>query len=318
MSSLKSCLLVLACSIACQAQDWKSYPVADAPITFQIPPDGVFAEIGGFKFQFGFLALDAGSGFRSNINVVSEASELALNEYAKRTEESLTGLIRGLKITQSGEFRGSNGLKAFRLVSESTQQNRELTQVAYLFDGGKTKYVLTGSCLRDFANRDLPIFDKVAATFSIRGEEKGSIPIAEAPFTFELPQDGEFADFPGMKYQVGYLKLQDGDDFRANVNAVDEAFAGSLREYGDAIENGLQRIVPEFKKLSAKQIKTKSGAPAFRMVYESRQQGRDLTQVSYVIDGGDVMYILTGTTSRLTTDRDLPVFDTIAQSFRVR
>lgn len=318
MTPLKSCLLVFACSIMCQAQDWQPYPVADAAITFQIPSDGQFAEIGGFKFQFGFLALDPGTGFRSNVNVVSETSELAIGEYAKRTQDSLTGLIPGLIITESGTFDRATDLKAFRLVSESTQQNRELTQVAYLFDGGKTKYVMTGTCLRDFAKRDLPIFDKVAATFVIRGKEQGSIPIAKAPFTFELPEGGEFADFPGMKYQVGYLKLHDGDDFRANVNVVDESFSGSLRDYGGAIENGMMRIVPGFKKLSAKQIKTKSGAPAFRIVYESRQQGRDLTQVCYALDGGDVMYVLTGTTSRFHTERDLPVFDTIAQSFRVR
>lgn len=318
MTTLKCCLLVLSCSIACEAQDWKPYPVADAPITFQIPPDGVFAEIGGFKFQFGFLALDPGSGFRSNVNVVTETSDLPLNEYAKRTQDSLTGLIPGLKITQGGEFKPNQGPAAFRLVSESTQQNRELTQVAYLFDGGKSKYVLTGSCLRDFANRDVPIFDKVAATFLIRGEAPGCIPIAQAPFTFELPADGEFADFPGMKYQIGYLKLHSGDDFRANVNVVDEQFTGSLREYGGAIERTLQKLVPGFKKLSAKQIKTNSGAPAFRIVFESQQQGRDLTQVSYAIDGGDVMYVLTGSTSRFKTERDLPVFDTIAQSFRVR
>ncbi len=133
-------------------------------------------------------------------------------------------------------------------------------------------------------------------------------------FSLVAPDGWNVTEFPGFKYRV-FLGTP-VDEFAPNLNVVDEVFQGTIDRYVEQSLTTMEKLFPEFEKLSQEDFTLDSGARAVRIVTQNVQFGKKLTQTFYMVGDGSTKYVLTA--SKLATDtRDLdPLFDASARSFR--
>lgn len=104
-------------------------------------------------------------------------------------------------------------------------------------------------------------------------------------FSYCPPEGWEVREFPGMKYKLSIGQAVDG--FAANINVVDEAHTGSLKDYVKANVHTLSKVFQGFKNLGQTDFKTDSGRKGFKLVTESEQQGKRLRQSFFFFEGKD-------------------------------
>lgn len=127
------------------------------------------------------------------------------------------------------------------------------------------------------------------------------------------PPGWETIDFPAAKYKVFTAAANNG--FAANINIVDEGFAGPLTLYVIGNLNAMKAL-PGFKKLSQEDLELDSGADAVKVVAATHQMGNDLRQSFYFIPGKGKKYVVTCTQLAAGQD-ETAACDTAARSFRV-
>lgn len=101
-------------------------------------------------------------------------------------------------------------------------------------------------------------------------------------FSFVPPKDWAIKEFPGLKYKIAVGPAANG--FAPNINAVDESFNGSLKEYVAASKQGLKGALKNFKEVSETEVKTDGSAPCIRLVAEDEQNGKKLRQSFYCFE----------------------------------
>jgi hypothetical protein len=105
----------------------------------------------------------------------------------------------------------------------------------------------------------------------------------EGGFSFCAPKGWEFKEYPGMKFKIAFGISK--DNFCPNINAVDEAYAGSLSTYIDMNIATMKKMFQQFKKIKRVKFKTSSKLNGEFLVINSLQQGNHLRQSFLFIQG---------------------------------
>ena len=133
-------------------------------------------------------------------------------------------------------------------------------------------------------------------------------------FAFSVPQGWQLRDFPGLKYKIAVGPIQ--DQFAANINIVEEAYKGPLKEYVDLNVGNLKKMMSQFTLLNRKSFKTSSGLAGEKLTTTSMQQDRLLRQSFYVFSDGRGRYlVVTGSVWAKGGEALDPVFDESLRTF---
>lgn len=129
-------------------------------------------------------------------------------------------------------------------------------------------------------------------------------------FSFIAPQGWRFTSIPGMKYAVAIGPRH--NDFAANINVVDQTYAGSVDDYVRANMKALKRIFKDFKMVGESDFTTDSGSAGKRVVIEDNQNDKRLRQLFYFLADGSRKFIITYTaTAEVGAKYDAPVDESI-------
>jgi hypothetical protein len=129
-----------------------------------IPPDGWKGrDLPGLKFKI-FVGPVKGE-FASNINVVDEATNATLAEYAKESLAHLKRVLKQLEVVKQEEFKTSAGLQGIRVIFTNNDSSKDIRQTSYLFGTADTKYVITCSTRAEGGEKLDPIFEKAMKSF---------------------------------------------------------------------------------------------------------------------------------------------------------
>lgn len=82
-------------------------------------------------------------GFTTNLTVVDEPFDGSLDEYVSSAVDGLNQYFESFEVLSQDEFNVEAGLTGVRIVAENVQSGSVLRQRFYLFDAGKTKFVVT-------------------------------------------------------------------------------------------------------------------------------------------------------------------------------
>jgi hypothetical protein len=96
---------------------------------------------------------------------VDEAFEGTLQEYAEASLAALEQTLANLNVIDQGVFTTDDGAEALKVVLENTQNERDLRQMIYFFDGPAQKYVMTCTRLADAQTEVDALCDRAAQTF---------------------------------------------------------------------------------------------------------------------------------------------------------
>jgi len=188
-------LLILTCAIlaaGCGSSETSAPPTAipqpsDTPapaIELEPEPNRHYEPVGGFSFvppegwqmiEASGLAFKAAIGpiadeFAPNISVLDEAFDGSLDAYASLGLDNMQQFFENLVLVSEGAFQPDEGSPGVRIVVESVQGGRRLRQAFYFFDGGATKFILTGTQLADSGKNWDAMFDESAGTFRFESE----------------------------------------------------------------------------------------------------------------------------------------------------
>ncbi len=109
-------------------------------------------------------------------------------------------------------------------------------------------------------------------------------------FALRAPKGWQFREFPGLKYQVAFGPPK--DSFSPNINVVDEAYSGSLKNYVDLNIETLKRVFVQFKLIEREAFVTTSGWRGEKVVTTSLQQRNLLRQTFYFFRGPKGKYLV--------------------------
>lgn len=129
-----------------------------------IPPDGwQMGELAGLKYQVAVGPVS--DEFAPNLNIVDEAFSGALEEYAEANLTVLEQTLTNLNVVDQADFTTDDGAEALKVVLENTQNDRDLRQTLYFFDGPAQKYVMTCTRLADGQTEVDALCDRAAQSF---------------------------------------------------------------------------------------------------------------------------------------------------------
>jgi hypothetical protein len=93
----------------------------------------------------------------------------------------------------------------------------------------------------------------------------------EAGFSIEAPANWEIRELPGFKYK--FVAGPAADGFAPNICFLDEAFAGTLKEYATASKKALQALAKGYKEIADGEL-----------IIENEHNGTVLRQTFFVFD----------------------------------
>jgi hypothetical protein len=137
----------------------------------------------------------------------------------------------------------------------------------------------------------------------------------EGGFSYLIPADWSIGKIDGMDYQMARDKAANG--FAPNVNVLQEKNSYTFSEYYRVNIKDLKDFSSDYKEISTEEFTTDSGLKGKRHVCSDKQVGKNLMHAYYFFEKKDkTKIIITG--SALINDKDkyLPVFDSIAKSFK--
>lgn len=135
-------------------------------------------------------------------------------------------------------------------------------------------------------------------------------------FSLQAPKGWQFREFPGLKYQIAFGPAANA--FSPNINVVDEAYDGPLKNYVDENVKNLKKIFDQFKLIRRDAFVTASGLKGERMVTTAHQQKSLLRQTYYFLPGANGKYFVV-TCSALAAGGEMldPVFEESLKTFEL-
>lgn len=134
-------------------------------------------------------------------------------------------------------------------------------------------------------------------------------------YSFNPPAGWTMTTMPGLKYRVCCGEPVDG--FTPNLNVVDEAFAGSLKDYVDGNLQALPKLLEGAEVTGRQDLASDDGVPMVRVDVKSRAAGVALAQTFYFIGPGERKYVITCTAPRKASERLEQGFSASARSIRL-
>jgi len=145
----------------------------------------------------------------------------------------------------------------------------------------------------------------------------GAIHIEKAGgFSFQAPKGWQFREFPGMKYQIAFGAAT--NSFSPNMNVVDEAYEGSLKNYVDINLINISKVFVQYKQIKRNIFVTNTGLKIEKVITSSLQQNMPLRQTFYFLPGINGKYfVVTCSTLASTGDKLDAVFDESMKTFEI-
>lgn len=134
-------------------------------------------------------------------------------------------------------------------------------------------------------------------------------------FSYLIPADWSIGKIDGMDYQMARDKAVNG--FAPNINVLQEKNSYTFDEYYKINIKDLKDFSSDYKEISTEEFITDSGLKGKKHVCSDKQVGKNIMHAYYFFEKKDkTKIIITG--SALADDRGkyLPVFDSIAKSFK--
>lgn len=129
-----------------------------------VPPEGwQMGELAGLKYQVAVGPVS--DGFTPNLNIVDEAFEGTLAEYVQASLNTLRETLTDLNVIEESSLTTDDGAEALKVIVENNQNDRDLRQTLYFFDGPAQKYVMTCTRLADAQAEVDALCDRAAQTF---------------------------------------------------------------------------------------------------------------------------------------------------------
>ena len=100
-------------------------------------------------------------------------------------------------------------------------------------------------------------------------------------FSYRPPLGWEVTEFPGLKYKVVYGP--DEENFRININFIDEYHNGSLHNYVNQSLFLIEPFFEEYRLIERKEFRTNSGIFGEQVIIINRQYGFLLRQTFYFL-----------------------------------
>jgi hypothetical protein len=146
--------------------------------------------------------------------------------------------------------------------------------------------------------------------------EESRLAEAKGGFSYLPPIGWTIKEIPGMKYR--FSVDQPANQFAANINVVDEEFAGDLDAYVKANLAGLAKFYQKMEVAAQAEFITTNGAKAHRVVVNGTINNRDLRQVFFLFTGtGTRKYVMTCSALAADADQRDALFDAAAKSFQL-
>lgn len=293
--------------------------------------------------------------FTNNINVVDEEYKGTIDQYVEANMVTLRKSFKNLKVVSSGPFDVDSGMDCRRVITEhNTFNDNYLRQTFYFFkpkSGGDTWVVLTTSSARSNGRESQPLFDSIVKTVRTSGSGSSSTSTASpaptpAPVTPPEPPEPEPApsvpNTPSLTKDLSSdmfsLKLPGSwevrppddkskfpkalgpriDDFTCNLNATDEEYSGTLKEYVDANMRTLRKEFKNMKVVSDASFITTSNVPGWRVITEHNTFNDIYLRQTFYFFKSNVAktYLVITTSATQKAGPDIqPTFDAILKSF---
>jgi len=109
-------------------------------------------------------------------------------------------------------------------------------------------------------------------------------------FSLQAPKGWQFREFPGMKFQIALGPA--ANSFSPNINIVDEAYGGALKNYVDENVKSLEKMFVQFTLVKREAFVTTSGVKGERMITTSLQQKSLVRQTFYFFPGPKGRYLV--------------------------
>jgi hypothetical protein len=138
---------------------------------------------------------------------------------------------------------------------------------------------------------------------------------AQGGFSYLIPENWLIGKIDGMDYQMVRDKAANG--FAPNVNFLQEKNNYRFEEYYKLNVKQLVEYMTDYKEILADAFATDSGMKGKRLICSNKQVGKNLVQAYYFFEKKDkTKIIITGSALLDDKDKYLPVFDSIAKSFK--
>lgn len=156
----------------------------------------------------------------------------------------------------------------------------------------------------------------VFASFTFLNAQNSTKEVKESVggFSYMAPADWTLGKIEGMEFQMIRLKKL---GFSPNMNFYQETNPFAFEKYFKINVDDMKANTHDFIILENKEFTTDSKLKGKKLVCSNTQGGQNLVQVYYFLDRKNKLKtIITGTA--LLTDKEiyLPIFETIAKSFR--
>ena len=114
------------------------------------------------------ISTDAGNGFRSNVNVITQAmTGMTGDAYFDANLTVMARDMEGFKIIEKGA-KDINGLPAHFVHYTALNGGRPLEQILYIIPSGNIAYLVTCTTLIDRMAKDRAVFDQAVSSFKVR------------------------------------------------------------------------------------------------------------------------------------------------------
>jgi len=134
-------------------------------------------------------------------------------------------------------------------------------------------------------------------------------------FTYLIPDYWLVGKIDGMDYQMVRDRAANG--FSPNVNFLQEKNNYRFEEYYKINIKQLVDYLTDYKEILSDVFATDSGLKGKRHICSNKQVGKNLVQVYYFFEKKDkTKIIITGSALLDDKDKYLPIFDSIAKSFK--
>ena len=133
-------------------------------------------------------------------------------------------------------------------------------------------------------------------------------------FSLCAPKGWIFKEFPGMKYQIAFGPVT--SEFSSNINVVDEAFKGALKDYVDANLATLEKMMQDFRLIRRESLKTRGGVKMEKLIISCTQKKYSLRQVFYFLPGPrGRQFVITCSTVSDNGEQLDPIFEESVRTF---
>lgn len=137
----------------------------------------------------------------------------------------------------------------------------------------------------------------------------------EGGFAYSIPYDWTVARIDGMPYQIARDKAVGG--FAPNINILQEKNKFTFPEYIKANIAQLKEFISEYTEISSEDFVSAAGLKGKKHTCSDKQVGKNLFQAFYFYETKDKSkVIITGSCLIGDKEKYLPVFDSIAKSFK--